>query len=168
VLAIAGWKDSGKTTLTTRLVSELVERGWRVSTVKHAHHDAEIDRPGTDSFRHREAGAHEVALVTANRWALMHELRGEAEPSLMEIVARLERADIVIAEGFKRAPVRKLEVAAPGTMASALLYPTDQQVVAVAADHDLPPGHPPQFARDDIAGLADFVERHFAMGHSIT
>ena len=88
VFGITGWKNSGKTTLTERLVSELVARGWKVSTIKHAHHDFDIDKPGADSFRHREAGATEVAIVSGRRWALMHELRGEDEPSLDAILAR--------------------------------------------------------------------------------
>ena len=110
VFGVTGWKNSGKTTLTERLVAELVRRGWRVSTVKHAHHEFDIDKQGTDSFRHRQAGAGEVAIVSANRWALMHELRDEAEPALATILERLAACDIVIVEGYKREPHRKIEV----------------------------------------------------------
>ena len=99
VFGITGWKNSGKTTLAERLVTELTSRGWRVSTIKHAHHAFDIDKEGTDSFRHRAAGASEVAIVAGSRWALMHELRGEEEPSLDEIVARLAPCDIVLVEG---------------------------------------------------------------------
>ncbi|RVD35999.1 molybdopterin-guanine dinucleotide biosynthesis protein B, partial [Mesorhizobium sp. M8A.F.Ca.ET.023.02.2.1] len=109
VFGITGWKNSGKTTLTEKLVAELVRRGWKVSTVKHAHHDFDIDKPGADSFRHRQAGATEVAIVSGNRWALMHELRGEDEPPLDAILSRLAPCDIVLVEGYKREPHRKIE-----------------------------------------------------------
>ena len=102
VFGITGWKNSGKTTLTERLVAEFTRRGFRVSTVKHAHHDFDIDREGADSYRHRLAGAAEVAIVSGRRWALMHELRGEDEPKLDEILARLAPCDLVLVEGYKR------------------------------------------------------------------
>ena len=99
VFGITGWKNSGKTTLTERLVREFVARGRKISTVKHAHHGFDIDREGTDSFRHREAGAGEVAIVSGRRWALMHELADEEEPALGDILARLAPCDIVLVEG---------------------------------------------------------------------
>ncbi|MBO3703648.1 MAG: molybdopterin-guanine dinucleotide biosynthesis protein B, partial [Candidatus Accumulibacter sp.] len=95
VFGVAGWKNSGKTTMTERLVAELSGRGWTIATVKHAHHDADVDHEGTDSYRHRRAGAREVALVTGRRWALMHELRDEPEPSLADILERLSPCDLV-------------------------------------------------------------------------
>ena len=102
VVGLAGWSGSGKTTLVTSVIPVLVKRGLTVATVKHAHHAFEIDRPGKDSWLHREAGATEVAIVSSVRWAIVHELRGESEPPLTEILAKLSPADLVIVEGFKR------------------------------------------------------------------
>ena len=109
VFGITGWKNSGKTGLTVRVVEELTRRGWRISTIKHAHHAFDIDHEGTDSFRHRGAGATEVAIVSSNRWALMHELRSEEEPSMESVLARLEPCDLVIIEGYKREGHAKIE-----------------------------------------------------------
>ncbi len=109
VFGITGWKNSGKTTLTERLITELTSRGWRVATVKHAHHDFDIDKEGTDSFRHRLAGATEVAIVSDRRWALMHELRGDEEPLLETMLARMSPCDIVLVEGYKRENHKKIE-----------------------------------------------------------
>ena len=109
VFGITGWKNSGKTTLVVRLVEEFTARGFRVSTVKHAHHAFDIDREGTDSHRHRVAGASEVALVSGRRWALMHELRDDDEPALGEILARLSPCDLVLIEGYKREAHAKIE-----------------------------------------------------------
>jgi molybdopterin-guanine dinucleotide biosynthesis protein B len=150
VFGVTGWKNAGKTTLTERLVAEFVRRGWRVATVKHAHHAADIDKPDTDSFRHRAAGATEVALVTEGRYAIMRE---QPEPTLAEVLARLAPADLVLVEGFKREPHPKIEVRADDTR------PMDaaaHAIVAVASD-SRPAGGLPSFARDDIAGIADFI-----------
>ena len=108
VIGLAGWSGAGKTTLLTRLIPHLRAQGLSVSTVKHAHHDFDVDVPGKDSWRHREAGATEVRVSSANRFALMHELRGAPEPDLPELLARMARVDLVIVEGFKRAPHRKM------------------------------------------------------------
>lgn len=159
LFGIAGWKNSGKTTLAERLVAELTARGWRVSTVKHAHHDADIDREGSDSFRHRAAGAAEVALVTARRWAIMHELRGEAEPSLEEIAARLSPCDIVIVEGFKTLSHPKIEARRLAARETKPLAPSVPNIVAIAADHRVEDESVPVFALDDIAAIADFIEK---------
>ena len=110
VVGVAGWKNSGKTTLVTKLVGELRRRGYRVATVKHAHHDFDIDREGTNSYRHRAAGASEVVLVSARRWALIHELDEEREPTLAEILKKLTPSDVVVVEGYKREPIPKIEV----------------------------------------------------------
>ncbi len=163
VFGITGWKNSGKTTLTERLVSELTRRGWRVSTVKHAHHDFDIDREGTDSFRHRQAGAVEVAIVSGGRWALMHELRGETEPELESILARLGDADIVLVEGYKRESHRKIEVRRLNAKDSTPLSAGDPNIVAVAADHPQPEETLPVFDLDDISSIADFIERITAL-----
>ena len=162
VIGIAGWKNSGKTTLATGLVSELTRRGWRVSTVKRAHHDADIDREGTDSFRHREAGAAEVILATGRRWALMHELRDEEEPSLDALLARLAPCDLVIVEGFKQDGHPKIEARRRDARDRAPL-PASANVVAIAADHPVGDAAVPVFSLDAVPAIADFVETALAM-----
>lgn len=152
VFGITGWKNAGKTTLTERLVAEFVRRGWRVSTIKHAHHDIDIDRQGTDSYRHRAAGAGEVALVGGRRYAIMCEA---PEPSISEVLARLAPADLVLIEGYKREPHPKIEVrASPEAEPLAL---GDPAIVAIAADRRPVEGDLPWFRRDDIAAIADFI-----------
>jgi molybdopterin-guanine dinucleotide biosynthesis protein B len=151
VFGVTGWKNAGKTTLTERLVAEFVRRGWRVSTIKHAHHAVDIDRAGTDSFRHRAAGATEVALVGGQRYAIMHE---QAEPPLSEVLARLAPADLVLIEGYKREGHPKIEVRA-GDVPS--LAAGDPAVVAIAADAQPTDGGLPWFRRDDIVAIADFI-----------
>jgi molybdopterin-guanine dinucleotide biosynthesis adapter protein len=152
VFGITGWKNAGKTTLTERLVAEFVRRGWRIATVKHAHHAADIDKPDTDSFRHRAAGATEVALVTGQRYAIMRE---QEEAGLVEVLARLSPADLVLVEGFKRDPHPKIEVRADDTR------PMDvaaHNIVAIASDRR-PAADLPWFARNDIGDIADFIAR---------
>ena len=158
VFGITGWKNAGKTTLVERLVAELVRRGWRVATIKHAHHDVDIDKPGTDSFRHRTAGATEVALVGGLRWAIMRE---QAGPGLAEVLARLAPADIVLIEGFKREPHAKIEVRA-GDGPS--LARDDPHILAIAADARPVETHLPWFRRDDIAAIADFIVARTKLG----
>jgi len=163
VFGITGWKNSGKTTLVARLVTELRARGLKVGVLKHAHHAFDIDHPGRDSHTIREAGANEVAIVSGRRWALIHELRdGEPEPSLEEMLPRLGTNDLVVVEGFKRAPHPKLEVR---SAAAADTRPMDEiapNIVAIATDapHD---DSRPQFRRDDIAGIADFIIAHLRL-----
>ena len=159
IFGVTGWKNSGKTTLTEKLVAELVRRGRRVSTVKHAHHDFDIDRPGADSFRHRQAGATEVAIVSGRRWALMHELRDEDEPPLATILERMAPADIVIVEGYKRETHRKIEARRREAKSREPLSLADPHIVAVAADSPQPGETLPVFDLDDITAIADFVER---------
>jgi molybdopterin-guanine dinucleotide biosynthesis adapter protein len=157
LFGIAGWKNSGKTTLTERLVAELTARGWRVSTVKHAHHGFDIDQHGTDSFRHRVAGAGEVAIVSSRRWALMHELRDEGEPRLAEIVGRLAPCDVVLVEGFKRDAHPKIEVRRTDARDTAPLGPEIPNVVAIAADHPVDGGGLPVFDIEAVSAMADLV-----------
>jgi molybdopterin-guanine dinucleotide biosynthesis adapter protein len=152
VFGVAGWKNAGKTTLTERLVAEFVRRGWTVATVKHAHHAADIDTPGTDSFRHRAAGAAEVALVTGQRYAIVRE---QAEAALGEVLARLAPADLVLVEGYKREPHPKIEVRAAE---SPPMDAATHNIVAIASDRR-PSDGPPWFARDDIGAIADFIAR---------
>ena len=158
VFGITGWKNSGKTTMTEKLVAELCGRGWTVSTVKHAHHDFDIDKPGADSHRHRQAGASEVAVVSGRRWALMHELRGEEEPPLSAILARLAPCDIVLVEGYKREGHRKIETRRLDAKDTAPLAAADPHIVAIAADHEVAGGSLPVFDLDAIAVIADFIE----------
>ena len=133
VIGLAGWSGAGKTTLLTRLIPHFNAQGLRVSVIKHAHHQFDVDVPGKDSWRHREAGAAEVLVASSNRWALMHELRGAAEPRLPELLSKLSAVDLVIVEGFKREPHRKIEVhrAANG---KPLLFPDDPGIVAIVTD----------------------------------
>lgn len=162
VIGVAGFKNAGKTTLVEKLVSELTRRGHRISTVKHAHHAFDIDHEGRDSFRHRKAGASEVAVVSRHRWAIIHESRDEAEPSLGEILAKLAPCDLVIVEGYKRdthdkIEVRNLELAHPK------LAGDDPTVVALAANGAVPDAPVPVFDRDDVTALASFVEQHMGL-----
>jgi molybdopterin-guanine dinucleotide biosynthesis protein B len=136
IFGLAGWSGSGKTTLMTALIPELVARGLSVSTIKHAHHEFDVDRPGKDSWRHRQAGAHEVMVASSRRWALMRELRGAPEPSLDELVARMSPVDLLLVEGWKRHPHPKIEVHRP-SLGKPLLYPEDPWVAAIASDEAL-------------------------------
>ena len=158
IFGVAGWKNSGKTTLVERLVTELSARGYRVATVKHAHHSFDIDHEGTDSFRHRAAGAREVAIVSGRRWALVHEIDAtEAEPSLEEILARLSPSDLVIVEGYKRDHHKKIEVRRRDARDRAPLAPGDPTIVAIAADHPIEGEGLPFFDLDDVGAIANFV-----------
>jgi len=158
IIGVVGWKNSGKTTLTAALVTELTRRGYCVSTVKHAHIEFDIDHPGRDSYRHREAGAHEVAIASPRRWAVMHELRDEAEPTLNALLERLSPCDIVLVEGYKRGAHPKVEVRRHGARQRDPLAPSDPAIIAVASDApESEPPRPPVFRLDDIPKLADFL-----------
>ena len=159
IFGIAGWKNSGKTGLAVRLVSELVARGYRVSTIKHAHHDFDIDKVGADSYRHRQAGAHEVTIVSGTRFAIMHELRGAPEPSFEEILARIAPCDLVLIEGYKREPIPKIEARRLESANRMPLAPQDPFICAIAADHPVDGSDLPVFDLDDTQAIADFVER---------
>ena len=160
VFGLAGYSGSGKTTLLERLVPALITRGLSVSVIKHAHHDFDIDRPGKDSFRHRQAGACEVLIASGHRWALMHELRDEPEPSLADILERLSPCDLVLVEGYKREAHAKIECRRQESRNRQRLAPLDPAIVAIAADHDTEADGRPLFALDDIPAIADFVARH--------
>lgn len=162
VIGVAGFKNAGKTTLVEKLVTELTRRGWRISTVKHAHHSFDIDHEGRDSFRHRKAGACEVAVVSRHRWAIIHESRDEEEPPLAEILGKLAPCDLVIVEGYKRdshdkIEVRNLELSHPK------LAGDDATIVAVAANGAVPDAPVPVYDRDDVSALATFIERHMEL-----
>ncbi|HEY5797760.1 MAG TPA: molybdopterin-guanine dinucleotide biosynthesis protein B [Bosea sp. (in: a-proteobacteria)] len=156
VIGLAGWSGAGKTTVLTRLIPELARRGVSVSTLKHAHHAFDLDTPGKDSFAHREAGAREVLISSERRWALMRELRGEPEATLVELLARLSPVDLVIIEGFKREPHAKIEIhrAANGKPP---LHPGDPTIVAVASDIAFPDAGRPVIDIDDVAAIADIM-----------
>jgi len=159
VFGIVGRRNSGKTHLLTRLLRLASARGLRVSTIKHAHHAFDVDQPGKDSYLHREAGAHEVLVASAQRWALLHELRGTAEPSLQELLAHLQPCELVLVEGFKREVERRLEVYRASCGQTPLAF-EDPGILAVATDdaatfagrsglHCLP--------LDDHAAVLDYV-----------
>jgi molybdopterin-guanine dinucleotide biosynthesis protein B len=156
VIGLAGWSGAGKTTLLTRVIPVLVRRGVKVATVKHAHHEFDIDRPGKDSWLHREAGAGEVAIVSSRRWAVVHELRDESEPPLTEILAKLSPVDLVIVEGFKRQAYPKIEVFRAG-IGKSLLYPDDDCIVAIATDAPMPQAPLPVLKLDDVETIADVL-----------
>jgi molybdopterin-guanine dinucleotide biosynthesis adapter protein len=158
VIGIAGWKKSGKTTLATRLITELTRRGLKVATVKHAHHAFQVDDAETDSARHRRAGAHQVAVVSRARWAMITELAGASEPALAEVLSRLDPCDIVIVEGYKGAAIPKIEVRRVQSLGKEPLADNDSMVVAIAADHAVQGHGLPVFGLDDIAAIADFVQ----------
>lgn len=166
LFGITGWKNSGKTTLTEKLVSELVRRGWSVSTIKHAHHDFDIDHQGTDSWRHRKAGAGEVAIVSARRFAIMHESLDADEPSLAEIATRLSPCDIVLVEGYKRELHKKIEVRRQQASSLEPLAPSDPHIIAIASDHAQSESNLPAFDINDIVSIADFIESEMRLHRS--
>src|SRR5512142_792632 len=156
IIGLAGWSGSGKTTLITRLVPCLTGRGLRVSTLKHAHHGFDLDQPGKDSFFHRTAGATEVIISSAKRFAILHELRDEQEWDLPDLVNKMSPVDLVLVEGYKRDAFPKLEIhrAANG---KPLLHPEDPHIVAIASDIALPAAKVPVIDLDDIEGIADLL-----------
>ena len=155
IIGLAGWSGSGKTTLLTKVIPRLTARGKRASTLKHAHHNFDVDRPGKDSFEHRSAGATEVLVVSGNRWALMHELRGNPEPRLPQLLAKLSDVDLVLVEGFKRHPIPRLEVYRSGN-GTAPLYPDDPHIIALATDDRLPTALP-TLGLTDYDGIAALI-----------
>lgn len=155
IFGFVGWSGSGKTTLVTALIPVLIARGLRVSTIKHTHHNFDIDKPGKDSYEHRVAGAHEVVITGAARWALLHENRGETEPTIEEMLQRMDPVDLVVVEGFKSYPHPKMEVHRP-EVGKPLLAADDPSIVAVATTGTLDVGVP-QIPLGDIEAIADFV-----------
>jgi molybdopterin-guanine dinucleotide biosynthesis protein B len=156
IIGLAGWSGAGKTTLIAKLIPGILARGLKVSTLKHAHHGFDIDRPGKDSYEHRMAGATEVLVASEKRFALMHELRGEAEPRLPELLAKLASVDLVIVEGYKREPHPKLEVFR-ASVGKPLIHPDDPHVVAIASDVPLPQARVPRVSLDDTAAIIDIL-----------
>ncbi len=159
IIGLAGWSGAGKTTLLVKLIPLLVARGLAVSTIKHAHHAFDVDKPGKDSYEHRQAGAREVLVASAARFALMHELRGAPEPDLAALLAKLSPCDLVLIEGFKRDSHPKIEVhrAANG---KPFLFPDDPAIVALASDTAPPDGAVPYVHLDDADAIAALVTTH--------
>lgn len=156
IFGFAGFSGSGKTTLIEKLIPLLVARGLRVSLIKHAHHAFDVDQPGKDSYRHREAGCAEVVLTSSRRYVLMHELRGAPEPSLEELIEHLSPCDLVLVEGFKREAIPKLEVSRAANEGADLLFPHDPHIVAIATDARIETKLP-LFGLDDVEAIADLV-----------
>ncbi|MBN43547.1 MAG: molybdopterin-guanine dinucleotide biosynthesis protein B [Alphaproteobacteria bacterium] len=164
IAGIVGWHDSGKTTLITTLVNALVDRGYRVSTIKHAHHGFDVDTPGKDSWKHRASGATEVMVASSARWALMHELRTENEPALAELLAAMSPVDLVLVEGFKHEKHDKIEVYRAG-LADRPIALLDPTVVALADDGKTKnvPDRVKHLDAADPASIADFIEHHWGL-----
>jgi molybdopterin-guanine dinucleotide biosynthesis protein B len=163
IFGLAGWSGSGKTTLIVKLMPELVGRGFEVSTMKHAHHNFDIDEPGKDSYEHRVAGAKEVMISAANRWALMHELRGEEKPSVEELIGRMTPVDLLLVEGFKSHSHPKIEVHRP-SVGKPLLQKDDKEIVAVASDEEIAGLPVPVLDINDSGTIADFIVKTCALG----
>ena len=162
IIGVAGFKNAGKTTLVEKLVADLTARGFRISTVKHAHHSFDIDHEGRDSFRHRKAGATEVAVVSRGRWALIHELRNETEPTLNEILQMLAPCDLVVIEGYKRDAHDKIEVRNL-SLDHPPLAGNDPTIVAIAATGAIVGAPVPIFDRDDVTALSTFIISHMGL-----
>ena len=162
VYGVIGWKNAGKTSLMERLVAEITARGFRVSTVKHVHHDVDLDQPGKDTFRHRAAGAQEVVLASASRMAILHEHRGE-EPELPLILARMAPVDLFLVEGYKRDTHPQIEVFRR-EVGHELIQPNDPMVRAVATDAALAALSVPVLDLNDTGAIADFILREVGLG----
>jgi len=161
VFGFAGFSGSGKTTLIERLIPLFVSRGLRVSLIKHAHHTFDVDQPGKDSYRHRHAGASEVLITSSRRWVLMHELRGESEPPMEELLKHISPCDLLLVEGFKRAAIPKIEVYR-SVVGEPLLHPHDPHIVAVASDGPVPT-QLPQLDLNQPEVVGDFLLRHVGL-----
>jgi molybdopterin-guanine dinucleotide biosynthesis protein B len=161
IFGVTGWKNSGKTGLMERLISEFTTRGLTVSSIKHAHHSFDIDHPGRDSYRHRDAGARQVLLASRNRWALMHELRDEDEPSLGDLLKQLSPVDLVLIEGYKRDRHPKIEAHRKET-GQPLIAPEDKTIVAVASDTSVTIDRP-VLDLNNTASIANFIAQHLKL-----
>ena len=162
IFGFAGYSGSGKTTLIEKLIPLFVQRGLKVSLIKHAHHTFDVDQPGKDSFRHRHAGCSEVLVTSSRRWALMSELRGAAEPTLKEQMARLSPCDLLLVEGFKHEAIPKLEVYR-AEVGEAMIHPHDANIVAVASDAKVDT-QLPQLDLNKPEAVAEFVLQHVGLG----
>ena len=163
IIGVCGWKNSGKTTLASNLVREFTLRGFTVATIKHAHHAFDIDQPGTDSYSHREAGASQVVLVSRKRTAFMRELGNSPEPSLTEIIQRLEPCDIVICEGYKQEPIPKLETLSEHSKKQTQIWKSDPNVIGVVSDKPVQDCGLEVFSPHDITPITDFIVKFLRM-----
>lgn len=171
IFGLSGWSGSGKTTLMAKLLPELISRGYKVSTMKHAHHTFDVDTPGKDSFVHRESGATEVMIGSATRWALLHEVRNEPEPDFDSLLAAMTPVDLLLIEGFKRHGHSKLEIHRKGSD-NQLLHTDDPEIVAIASnggldDGDLVNAPLPVLDLNDPAAIADFILDHTGLSHRV-
>ena len=166
VIGVTGWSGSGKTSLITRLIPEFRSRGLSVSTIKHAHHTFDTDTPGKDSYKHRAAGALEVAVSSKKRWAIMHENRDNGEPSLGELLQRMSPADIILVEGFKNGNHAKIEVHRPSTGAE-LISSSNKSVIAIASDEVMTDRGLPVLDLNDTGAIADFIVHHCASARPV-
>jgi molybdopterin-guanine dinucleotide biosynthesis protein B len=157
VIGIAGWKNAGKTTLASRLIAAFVARSLRVASVKHSHHGIQVDDGDSDSARHRRAGAQQVAVIAPGSWAVIRALPDASEPSLEAMLAKLDPCDVVVVEGYKRAPIAKIEVRRAAGATGDALADADPHVIAIAADHAVANARVPVFDLDDVEAIADFV-----------
>jgi molybdopterin-guanine dinucleotide biosynthesis adapter protein len=157
VIGLAGWSGAGKTTLLARIIPHFLQEGLRVSVIKHAHHSFDVDVPGKDSWVHRQSGAVEVLVSSGQRWALMHELRGASEPRLPELLVKMSPVDLVVVEGFKSEPHRKIEVHRTAN-GKAMLFPDDPAIVGIATDGAVETALPVVHL-DDIPAIAAMMQR---------
>ncbi|MEM7172960.1 MAG: molybdopterin-guanine dinucleotide biosynthesis protein B [Pseudomonadota bacterium] len=157
ILGFAGFSGSGKTTLVTNLIPLLIERGYRISTIKHTHHSVFLDGQGEHSLLLRQAGVHELILANENRWSMVHENRTSPEPSVEELADLMDPVDLLVIEGFKRYPHAKIEVHRPA-LEKPLLCPDDPNIIAVASDAHIPALDRPQLDLNNLAKIADFIE----------
>jgi molybdopterin-guanine dinucleotide biosynthesis protein MobB len=162
IFGIAGFKNAGKTTLVVALIHELTVRGFRIATVKHAHHEFDIDHPGKDSHQHREAGAEEVIVSSARRWAHIKELNENPEPELAQLLAHIGDVDLVLVEGYKHGDHPRLEVRRSG-QTEPLLAGAHPEICAVVSDQPIPDLTVPFFGRADVPGIADFIEQQVGL-----
>tara|TARA_B100000530_G_scaffold336799_1_gene292733 strand:+ start:3491 stop:4021 length:531 start_codon:yes stop_codon:yes gene_type:complete len=170
IIGLAGWSGSGKTTLLVKLISYITELGYTVSTIKHAHHGFEIDKPGKDSYRHRSSGAKEVLVASSNRWALMHELADESEPSLKLLLEHMSDVDLVIVEGYKNQVLNKIEINR-STINKPLIAGTDNSVIAIASDKstkNIENLGLPVLNLDDTREIAHFILSFFSLTNHLT
>lgn len=159
MIGIAGWSNSGKTTLIEKLTAHFAAKGLRVATIKHTHHKFDIDKPESDTARHRRAGASETAIVSGSRVAVIEEIESRGEPALEEIAKRLKPADLIFVEGYKSAPIAKIEVRRAVNSAEKLLAASDERIIAIASDHDIDGHGRPVYQLDDVAGIAALIDK---------
>ncbi len=163
IFGIIGWSGSGKTTVITKLIPEITARGYKVSTIKHTHHAFDVDKPGKDSYSHRLAGATEVLVGSAKKWALIHEKKKDnEEDNINTLVSRMEKVDLVLVEGFKNLNHSKMEIFRKD-LKKPTLFDNDNSIVALISNSEIPEAGIPRFAPSDIKGIADFIVNHCAL-----